>query len=75
MAVSRYLPVQSGVTTPESVPSTPVASSFDQDDVSFEERMCSNVCHRFVFLTSGINVIRSIILLTVCVHRLWAHPK
>ena len=34
MAVSRSRTIQSGITTPESVPSTPMSSSFDEESVS-----------------------------------------
>jgi len=33
MAVSRCRTIQSGITTPESIPSTPMSSSFDEDSV------------------------------------------
>ncbi|CAF1037368.1 unnamed protein product [Rotaria sp. Silwood1] len=31
MAVSRYRSIQSGITTPESIPTTPMSSSFDEE--------------------------------------------
>lgn len=34
MAVSRHRTIQSGITTPESIPSTPMSSSFDEESVS-----------------------------------------
>jgi hypothetical protein len=33
MAVSRYRTIQSGITTPESIPSTPMSTSFDEESV------------------------------------------
>lgn len=33
MAVSRCRPIQSGITTPESIPTTPMSSSFDEESV------------------------------------------
>lgn len=33
MAVSRCRTFQSGITTPESIPSTPMSSSFDEESV------------------------------------------
>jgi hypothetical protein len=33
MAVSRYRTIHSCITTPESIPSTPLSTSFDEENV------------------------------------------
>jgi hypothetical protein len=33
MAVSRYQSIQSGIITPESIPTTPVKTNFDEENV------------------------------------------
>ena len=62
MAVSRYRTIQSGITTPESIPSTPMSSSFDEESVCdiyfLYKRKKKNLLS---FSHSGINVVHLII--------------
>ena len=75
MAVSRYRTFQSGITTPESIPSTPMTSSFDEESVR-EILIIENKLEFCCFFSSGINVVHLIILPSVDrFHRLPVNNK
>ncbi len=63
MAVSRFRSIQSGITTPESIPTTPMSSSFDEESV----RDTSSFIDRNPFFSfySGINVVHWIVFPSV----------